>query len=94
MKMKKVVGYLSSPYTNKDPVVMNRRYTEICIIADALKQKGLIFFAPICQSVPISGHSDQTGSAYTDWQEFDIEFVKRCDEIWVVTQPGWRSSGA
>lgn len=87
----KEIIYLATPYTHKRRDVEQRRFERVTIVSGLLIKKGIINFSPITQSheqnrlVDLPGHWDF-------WQFVDTEFLHRCDEMYVLADPGWQES--
>lgn len=87
--MKKI--YLACPYSDPDPTIMEKRFKEATKAAGILIKKGYIVFSPITHCHPIA----TTCNLPTDvefWIKYDLEFLKWCDEMWVLIIPGHAES--
>ena len=87
----KPLVYLASPYSNPSYDVRVARYARICFIAGQLIKEGHHIFCPIAMSHPIQEFAGTCGS-WEFWEEYDTAILLRCDELWVVTMPGWDES--
>ena len=84
--------YLASPYSHRDTMVMENRFTTICIVAGKLMAKGYNVFSPIAHSHPISQHlSNQIDHEFCLGQ--DLSFLNSwADELLVCMMDGWETS--
>jgi len=82
--------YLASPYSSPSEKVMQRRYDAACrAVADHIVL-GYVIYSPILNSHPLRKY-DVPGD-WKFWASVDLEFLVCCDELWVLTLPGWRKS--
>lgn len=83
--------YLASPYTHKDPHVVQERYdlTEQCTYE--LLKRGLPVFSPIvhCHKIAVD-FGLPTDAAY--WEKYNMEFLRRARELYILTIDGWQES--
>lgn len=83
--------YLASPYSHPDPAVRRQRFEAVCRYAASLMAAGLHVHSPIAHAHAIAAAGDlPTGWDY--WHALDRWYVERCDEVWVLTLPGWEDS--
>ena len=83
--------YLASPYSHPDPEMQHLRYLMACQAAAHLMKQGHIVFSPIAHSHGIARFVD---GDHAFWMRQDLEFLRNCDEMVVLTLPGWdRSDG-
>lgn len=83
--------YLAVPYSHPDPEIREMRFRQANMAAGKLMAKGYRIFSPISHSHPIAiDHGLPTD--YRWWREFDSEFLRMCDEVFVVKFDGWRES--
>lgn len=55
---------------------------------------GHVVFSPISHSHPISRYTNADACTSDFWLKQDLPFLAVCDELWVLTLPGWdKSSG-
>jgi hypothetical protein len=83
--------YVASPYTHQDNNIQGERYRLACAVIIGLMTKGISAFSPVAMNVPIAMmlHSQAT---WDQWRAFCSEIMSKCDELIVVTLPGWRES--
>lgn len=84
--------YLASPYTASNPFTRWRRRVQIGKIAAKLVGQGHIVYAPIAQNEVLCDYNPALRMRHNFWMQYDINIVKRCDEIWVAMMDGWRES--
>ena len=82
--------YLASPYSHPDAAVRSRRYLAACRAAVNLLRSGETVFSPVVQGHALSRLGLPTNWAF--WQRHDEEYLRRCDELVVLTLDGWRES--
>lgn len=74
--------YLASPYTCK--------FVDDAVRAE-LMRAGVHVLSPIVHSHPIAIAHDLP-TDFWEWQALDEDLIDRCDEVWVLTLPGWDTS--
>ena len=83
--------YLASPYTHPDAAVRERRFLAAAIAVGIMAQRGELALSPIAHS-----HHAATlcgmGLDWRAWQRLDLEQLRRCDALAVLTLPGWELS--
>lgn len=92
--------YLASPYSYKSKIpglaYLVRLYRNYMItkIAGALHDQfpDVAFILPITQSHQVAKYMKSNSTAFSAWASRDLEFISRCDAIWVVKMPGWKDS--
>lgn len=82
--------YLASPYTHPDAAIREQRFHTVCRAAAALMRSGHMVFSPIAHSHPIAMHGLPT--TWDFWERVDREYLRRCDELVVLTLDGWKQS--
>jgi RNA polymerase sigma factor (sigma-70 family) len=83
--------YLAGPYTHDDKEVMEYRFILLTRIASNLIQKGFNPISPITHSHMMNEYGELP-TTWDFWKKIDIQILNRCDEIWVVTEEGWKES--
>lgn len=89
--MKKTHVYLASPYSHKDPAVMEWRYRQAVRAAAALMGPQHVVFSPIAHSHEI-GKATRTETGHEFWLQQDLPWLDRADELWVLCLDGWAMS--
>ena len=90
--MKKIMAYLASPYTSKDPFLEQERKHTINKIGAILNKQGHCIFAPITTSATFSQYDPEIKGSYEHWKDIDRCAIEHCDELWVCTLEGWKES--
>jgi len=82
--------YLASPYWDPSPAVRHQRFRAACRATIKLMRAGQFVFSPV-----VHGHSLATFGAPVEWdfwQPHDLEHLRRCDEVAVLTLGNWQNS--
>jgi hypothetical protein len=79
--------YLASPYSHPDPAVREQRFQAACRAVADLICSGQAVFSPIVHSHRLGLPTD-----WAFWEPFDQAHLVRCDELAVLTLPGWEDS--
>lgn len=87
--MKNKLIYLAVPYSNNNPTIEESRFKEVNLAAAHFFRAGLQIFSPISHCHPIK---TDIGGSFEIWGKFCIEMLSKCDELYVLTMPGWRES--
>ena len=82
--------YLASPYSHPDPAIRHERFRAACRAAAGLMRSGRTVFSPIVHCHPLVEFGLPSDWAF--WQRCDLEHLKRCDEVIVLTLEGWEAS--
>lgn len=100
---KKLV-YLAGPFADvmHDPKLAKKRVKLFDKVAAILKhQKGYEVFSPLSHGYPIQevinkkfNDVDKPGDwiKSNDWMPFDLFFLEKCDELFILAIEGWASS--
>jgi hypothetical protein len=101
MKLTKLV-YIASPYTYKGigirlckrKIMQKKRYEEVTRVAGLLEEKyPYAFILPITMSHNTAKHMKvKNNGEFKYWARRDLTYINKCDELWVVTMPGWDES--
>jgi nucleoside 2-deoxyribosyltransferase len=83
--------YLASPYSHPDPEVRHQRFEAVNRAAANLMRQGYVVFSPISHSHIIARDHDLP-TDWEFWERIDIEFVKKCDRLFVLMIDGWDKS--
>lgn len=81
--------YLASPYTHEDLSIVQERYEKAKEATATLIKRGFIVFSPIIHSHRLDSSLPTT---WDFWKTQDEEFIKKCDELWVLMLPGYNVS--
>ncbi len=85
------LAYLASPYSAPTDAEREARFHDVCVAAAILMNAGHHVLSPIAHSHPIAVHG-LLPTEFAWWAEYDHALLDRCDELWVLTLPGWRES--
>src|SRR3990167_8226500 len=89
---RKPVNYLAGPYTHKDKAIMDEREVLHSKAANALKQAGLIVYAPIPETTALAKLGGMVETNWAFWRDHDLNMLDRCDKLLVLMIPGWKES--
>lgn len=87
--MKKI--YLAAPYSDPDPEIRQRRTELADHVAALIMKRGYVVFSPLSHSHRIAHHIGNHLS-HDFWLAQDLEMLKLCDEMWILTIPGYSKS--
>ncbi len=76
---------------DKNPQIREKRFIAVCKKAGELMNQGYFVYAPISHSHPIAVQCNLPKD-WNFWQEYDIEYIKWVDEVWILKLPGWKES--
>ena len=83
--------YLAAPYSHPDSTVRVARFNAVTRYAADLLKQGVMVFSPITHSYPIACVSD-IGDSFAVWEQWNLDMLRRCDELWVLQLDGWKES--
>ncbi len=83
--------YLAHPYSHKDAAIREARFQSANRIAGILMKAGKLIFSPISHTHPIALVTDLPVS-WEFWKLYDLEMLKACEALIVVTAEGWKES--
>jgi len=83
--------YLAMPYTCLTPEQREYYFAIGCKIAAILFNECKHVFVPICFAHPIATRHSLPANWHF-WAEFNEKMLSVCDELWVLTLPGWKNS--
>lgn len=83
--------YLAAPYSHPDPEIRERRTLLADHVAAKIMQRGYVVFSPLSHSHRIAHHLGNHLSQ-DFWLAQDLEMLKPCDEMWILTLPGHKES--
>lgn len=83
--------FLSSPYTHVDKKIQQERYDKVAEIAAKLTSNGEHAFSPIIYGLELCKYKDMP-TDFKFWGDFCMNFLKRCDKMYVLQFDGWESS--
>jgi nucleoside 2-deoxyribosyltransferase len=82
--------YLAVPYSHKNLIIQNQRFTTCNKVAAELMKQGHIIFSPISHSVPIDSYIENGDHDF--WLNQDRHFLDSMDELYVLCLDGWECS--
>ena len=88
--MKTKLVYLASPYSNKDPAVMETRFQIVQSLTAELLKREVCVFSPIAYSHQFALMG--AGGTFESWRKFDIAMLIRCDMLAVLCIDGFNES--
>ena len=83
--------YLACPYTDKDEQTEVLRYITASVCAADRMKRGELIFSPITHSHPIK-HYGRLEGTFEFWKDFCLATLSACQEVYVLTLPGWKES--
>ena len=83
--------YLATPFTDKDPAVMERRFQVVNRVASKLMSDGIHVFSPISHCYPIALEGGLP-KGWEFWEAYDRVMLKACTRLIVLMQDGWKES--
>lgn len=81
--------YLASPYTHRDPLVMDYRYEAALMFTREQLQLGHAIFSPIVYGRQFEA---AIGHTFEDWKSFNDAMLQRSAKIWVLKLDDWEMS--
>lgn len=84
--------YLAVPYTHPDPCVEHLRFKKVTSVAGMLLKEGYGVFSPITHGRPIAEVTQDLPTSADFWETLNKWMMRSCDEVWVLTLPGWQDS--
>lgn len=91
--MLSTTSYIASPYTNSEPEVVDRNYSEVCRFCGWLAKNRPYWhvFSPIVHWHTISQDYDIPGDA-DYWEDYNKKYVEMHDSLIILKIPGWEES--
>lgn len=84
--------YLASPYSHPDPLVREKRFKLACQVAAKLISRRIVVYSPVAYTHPMVQHDPSLPTNWDFWRSLDEEFLKICDELWIILLSGWKES--
>jgi hypothetical protein len=88
--MKNGICYLAAPFSHPDSETRQWRHEAVCRAAAELIRAGRTVFSPISHSYVISRYGLPLDWEF--WRRHDLKYLGLCDEVIVLTLPGWCES--
>lgn len=86
----KDIAYLATPYSHISSEIRKERFEKVSMVAAQLFNQGIICFSPISHSHPIALNG--CGMDWDTWEDFDIQMMDVCKELFILMLPGWEAS--
>lgn len=83
--------YLAAPYNDRNPQVVNDRMHLVETVLALLSRDGKHAFSPLLMHYVLDKGVDLP-SGFEFWDSLCFDFLKRCDEMIILTLPGWDTS--
>lgn len=85
--------YLACPYSDASPSVRISRYLMVTEACGIIHKLGFAVFSPITQWHPVNeSYKEHDKLRYEDLLKMDLRIISHCDEVVVLTIPGWNYS--
>lgn len=89
--MKNKLAYLACPYSHPDHEIMEARHHLVNRMAFELHKRGRMVYSPLTHNIPLIKLNGGKGT-WEEWGNFDLAMLSRCNELIVLTVPGWQDS--
>ncbi len=76
--------YLASPYSHKDPLIMEKRAIQVSKLAGMFFKKGIDVLCPIASSHMVAKHSNLKSTKWNSWAQLDLNLLSRCDGMLIA----------
>lgn len=83
--------YIACPYSHPNPEIKNKRREIATQVAGELFAQGKLVYSPLTHVVPLFESQGKTASWATAMR-LDKALISRCQEMLVITIPGWEES--
>ena len=83
--------YLAAPYSHGDAQTRRFRYEKTSEVFMILMKSGISVFSPLNHTVPLV-EEFAFDLSHEEYLRLDLEFLRFCDELLVLTLPRWRES--
>ena len=85
--------YLASPYSHINRRTQHERYLAVRAVVALLLPRNPTrpIFSPIVYAHEMAQEHGMATDART-WQLFNTHLLRKADELWVLTLPGWKES--
>lgn len=83
--------YLASPYSHKDPIIVDTRVKLTMQCTASLIRKKLFVWSPIVHCHEMAKlYGMPTDAAF--WMEYNFDFIRHCEAVYVFKIHGWDTS--
>lgn len=83
--------YLGSPYSSPDPLIMRTRFLLAEQVTAKLLSERLHVYSPIVHCHELA-HKYNLPKEFSFWQEYNFNFLRRADQLYVLKIEGWDTS--
>lgn len=83
--------FIACPYYDPDITIMEQRFEQCTYVAATLTMAGLAVYSQITMTHPINQMAAQVKKRIT-WYPVNEAFMEKCDELIVLTLPGWENN--
>lgn len=83
--------YLASPYTYENELIRDRRFVIVSFLAAYFTETGYCVYSPIINGHTMVQYIDLPYE-YDFWAARDKQFIRWCEEFWMVKLDGWEDS--
>lgn len=83
--------YLASPYSHNDPEIVEQRVEMTTKVINTLLQQGKTVISPVVYGANIVKTCGLPGD-WKFWENFCIEVLSLCDELYVLPLDDWETS--
>lgn len=83
--------YLASPYSHPDPLQVKTRFLLVEQCTVSLIKKGEYVWSPIVHCHEMATKYEMPTDAQF-WKNYNFDFMRKADAIYVLCIPGWRES--
>ena len=84
--------FIASPYSSPSPAVRQARYEAARAAAARLAAAGRFVYSPIVHSHVVCAVPGAPPWDAVHWYEAAMDQLRRANEVWVLTTPGWQTS--
>lgn len=86
-----MLKYLAAPYSHNDPDVQEQRIASFCLFDAKLASTGVYTVSPLFKTV-LFKYTDKVPTDWEFWRSYAEQLMFACDELVVITLPGWDKS--
>lgn len=87
---RKPLIYLAAPYSDPNRDVIADRMERFYATHARLLARGDVTVSPLLNHQVVGRHA--ISGDWDFWQSYSETLLARCDEMWIVTLPGWEES--
>lgn len=83
--------YLASPYSDSDPMIMERRYNQAASFTAGALKRGFLIFSPIVHCHVIANRFGLPKSI-SFWRDYNTGMLRIAERLWILKIDGWQRS--